>query len=143
MLVDPDIIGDAHEELERSGSKRLFGYLQSGRTQCISQSLANRWQNRGHEWSMTKRKKVTETCGRVIIAQYPNASKYPSVYPLPLYSYTMQDLKVSAFLLQADSKRQDRDTSDTDPADRQRFCQSRRVEDGRSVRGAIGGGMLC
>jgi hypothetical protein len=54
----------------------------------------------------------------------------------------MRDPKVLAFLLRANSTQQDRDTNDTDPADRQRFCQSRRVEDGRSVRGAIDGGIL-
>lgn len=79
----------------------------------------------------------------VIIAQCPIASRFLAVYLLPLYSYTSQGLEVLVSLLQADSRRQDRDTSDTDPADRQRVCQSRRVEGGRSVQGAIGGGILC
>jgi hypothetical protein len=55
----------------------------------------------------------------------------------------MQDPEALASPLQVNSMRQDRDRSDIDPADRQRFCQSHRVEGGRFVRGAIDGGILC
>jgi hypothetical protein len=79
----------------------------------------------------------------VIIAQCPIASRCLEVYLLPLYSYTSQGLEVLVSLHPADSRQPDRDTSDTDPADRQRVCQSRRVEGERFVRGAIGGGILC
>lgn len=79
----------------------------------------------------------------IIIAQCPIVSRYLGVCPLPLYSYTSQGLEVLVSLRPADSGRQDRDKSDTDPADRQRVCQSRRVEGERSVRGAIGEGILC
>ena len=137
MLELLDIIGDGRDASEQGG--RVFddclGYLQP----CHDQCNANERENA--EWK-TGTLYEERTKVEVIIAQCPSASRWLQVYLLPLYSYTTQHPEVLVSLRPKDSMRQDRDTSDTDPADRQRFCQSRRVEGGRFVREAIDEGTL-